>query len=302
MNSVIVAPQSHFELAQKIAQGFGKQLIVPEITQFADGDIEVTFADYTLLRGATVFIVQSTNPPTHYNLMQFLLLVHAVKNAGAARIVGVVPYFGYARQDKSIIPGGKGAAELVARMIEAAGVDELVVVELHAPLVATFFSIPVHSVSVVPLLIEHIEQQDIVLNETCIVAPDHGAQDRALAVADSLKVGHIVFAKERYAADQTRIGARSGDCVGTTAIIIDDMIDTGGTALHVCDALREQGFSTIYGYFVHPVLSGTAIDLLEKSHFTAVYVANTISLQKTSPKIKQFDISSLIIDTLKNIK
>ncbi|MDP3889282.1 MAG: ribose-phosphate diphosphokinase, partial [bacterium] len=227
-------------------------------------------------------------------------LAHELKNAAARRVIAVLPYFGYSRQEKSNIPHGTGHAVVIAKLLEASGIDGLITVELHNPIIQTFFSIPVHNVMVSDDITHHIAQHINMLEGACFIAPDEGAAQRVYAVAVQFGAGVIVYKKERYGANKTRVIGKVGDCVSDTAIIIDDIIDTGGTALDVCKKLKEDGFKTIYGYFVHPVLSPHAVVKLERGLIDYVLVSNTIGLseEKCISKIAIFDVSSAVVNAI----
>lgn len=299
MNFKIIAPPSHQMLGQKVAQLMGQDLIVPQVQQFADGELEVTLPVDADLKGKIVFVVQSTNPPVHDNLMQLLLLLDVVKQAGVQQIVAVIPYFGYARHDKSSVPGGKGSVAMVAQLFKAVGVDKVITLVLHAPHIKELFAMPIIDIQPIEFMAQYIKKHMPSLKDVCLVAPDHGAHDRVKKIAQVLDVGYILFTKERMA-DLTKIVAQIGFCQGTKAIIIDDMIDTGGTALNVCNALAEQGFTDIYGYFMHPVLSGYAAQMVQQSLFKHLYVSNSIELgNKLMPKCEVFDISELLVEQIR---
>lgn len=299
MNFELIAPPSHIEPAQKIATLLGKELIVPQINRFADGELEIRFTDPERLKNKKIYIIQATNPPVHDNLMQLLLLAYEAKNAGAQQLFGIIPYFGYARHDKGVISGTQGAVGLIAQLLEYAGFSSVITVELHSKMVESYFEIPVLNVSLVDRIAEHIKSQFKTQDTICLVAPDHGAQERVLAIAQKLSCGSILFSKERYGKDATKIVATKSMCDGTIGIIIDDMIDTGGTAINACNALLEQGFSQVYGYFVHPVFSADAQHKIEKSRFTKIFVSNTISMRELKDKIEVFDIENEIVLALR---
>ncbi len=229
---------------------------------------------------------------------------HELKNAGAKKVVAVMPYFGYSRQECSDISGKPGSAQVIAKMLQEAGIDELVAVELHDEKLVDLFSIPVHNLSVDKIIAKHIKEQRMILDSVCLVAPDQGAAAYVEAIAKQVGMGTLTFSKERFAVDQTRVTGIVGVCEGSIGIIIDDIIATGGTALNVCNALPDSGYKTIYGYFVHPVLAGNAVERIADSCFDTVFVGNTLPLTpeaKAEQKIKQFDVSDVIVDKLRKI-
>jgi len=300
MNFEVVAPPHHDQLADLIAKKLGKQIIEPHITRFADSEIKVTFANPSVMAKKVVFIIQSTSMPVHDKVMQFLLIVHKIRAAGAQKIVGVIPYFGYSRQDSMRSSHDKGSLELVAQLIKAAGVDELIAVDFHSPLIDTFFSIPVHNIQALDVIAAHCKAT-INLEGACVVSPDNGAKGNAQLLAHKIGIECIHFAKERYAPDKTRLIDSTIEVNAKTAIIIDDIIDTGNTVLNVCYALHQKGVTKIYGYFVHPVLSEDAVNSIDHSYFDRVFVSNSIALEQESERIEQFDISDVLVEKIKEM-
>ena len=298
MNFELVTLSSENVLADSIAQQLHKPLIIPSVVRFADSEIKVSFENPALLAGKKVFIIQSTSTPVHDTLMHFLLTVYAVKAAGAHTVIGVVPYFGYSRHDAVHFVHGKGSLELIARLCVAAGIDEFITLDFHTPHFADFFTVPIHNVHSLPVLASHCAQK-IDITSACIVAPDKGAYGRAQALARILHIPCISFEKERYAPNKTRCIDSDLHTYTRTAIIIDDIIDTGETALNVCYALHKKGFSHIVGYFIHPVLSEDAVQSIEHSYFDKIFVSNSIELVETSEKIEQFDVSTVLAEKIK---
>ncbi len=290
-------------LVKTIAQKLKKELYMPQEQFFADGEMHMSLEDPSLFTNKTVILLQSSSFPVHEHLLRIAFLAHELKNAHAKKIIAVLPYFGYSRQEKSNIENKPGQAYVVAKLLENAGIDALVTVEIHDPVVQTFFSIPTHNISIYDQIAQDIKNKIHTLDDVCLVAPDEGAADSVQKIADKLDLGVLIFRKERYAKNKTRILGKIGTCIGKTAIIIDDIIDTAGTALNVCKELKDQDFEIIYGYFVHPVLSNSAVNKIEQGAFDKIFVANTISLppEKQSKKIAVFDISDAIINTIKQI-
>lgn len=296
--TIFIALPSMGPLAQSIAHSLGGHLVVPELIQFADGEIEVHLPDQGLFQGKNVCIIQSTNPPVHDGLIQLMLLANELHNAGAQTITALIPYFGYARHDSSTIPGGQGSMALMVKLLKASGINNIITVQLHNPAIISQLILPMHSISLAPIIAAHIKQTLPSLNNVCLIAPDQGAQLLVSDIARILGIGFVSFTKERYQADKTKIVATQGSCKGTTAIVIDDIINTGGTALNVCEALHQQGYARIYGYFVHAVLSADAAQKLQASSFTQIFVSNSIPQLKSVPKIKIFDIAKVITEVL----
>ncbi len=292
------------ELAQNITAALGQELHLARYRQFADGEITVSLEHSEYYAGKTVVILQSTGAPVNEHTLGVAFLAQELKNAGAQRVIAVVPYLGYARQERSSIAGKPGSAQLIAKLFEASGIDELIVLDLHEPSAIEFFSIPVHNLKAQAVIADHIKKEFLSLSNTCLIAPDKGASDYVQVVADMIGVGTLIFSKQRFAADQTRILRHEGGCSGTIGIMLDDIIATGGTAVNVCNALPAMGYQEIYGYFVHPVLAGPAIERIEKSAFLKLFVSNTLSLSKeaaAAPKIAVFDVSGILVDAIKKI-
>lgn len=296
MNFELIALKKS-DLACKLAQKLNKPLHIAGITRFADGEIEVNLPGDLDLSNTKAYVIHSTCPPVHENIIQALLLAVALRNVGATEIIGVMPYFGYARHDKSKISGGRAPVEAIIKSLENVGYTKIITVELHAPHVLELFAVPVINIALHQLLADIIKKNHGV-EGVCLVAPDKGAVHRVEAVAALLSLPVIYFTKERVGPDRTKIITHQAQCVGKTAIVIDDMIDSGGTAIGVCNELKAMGFNSVVGYFVHPVLSGNAVQKIEASAFDRIYVSNSIDLKVTSPKIEIFDISTQRADFL----
>ncbi len=299
MNVVVLAGNEGNRIAEEIARQLQIKLIVPQVDHFADGELHVSLAYPSYFVDRVVLLVQSTSMPVNEHLLQILFLTHELKNIGAKKIRGVIPYFGYSRQEASDVSGKPGQAALVADMLQAAGLDSLVTVELHTPVIESFFSIPVINVRVTDIIVHHIQQQFDSLDNVCLVAPDKGAQNRVKAIAQQLGIGFLTIIKERYAPDEVRITKTIGTCRGTTAIIIDDIIATGSTVLQAVDKLESMGFKQLYGYFVHPVFAGDAFEKIIASRLQKIFVSNTIPLQQQNTKVEVFDVSKAVIAAIK---
>ncbi len=297
----IVSLHDDTGLSRSIANQFSKEVIFPELQKFADGEMRVVLKDPAACANKTVLLVQSTCQPVHETILAVAFLAHELANAGAKKVIGVLPYFGYCRQEKSDIPDKSGPAAVIAKLLESVGLDSIITVELHTATIKDFFSIPIHNVILYDLIAQHIQQHFTTLENICFIAPDKGAQERVQAIAQRCNAGVLVFHKERLSIDKTCVVGRSGQCVGETAIIIDDIIDTGGTALNVCNELVALGFKNIYGYFVHPVFSGDALKKIEASPFTKVFVSNTIALPRASAKVAVFDISRELLERIEKL-
>lgn len=292
------------DLAQTIADQLSHELHIARYRQFADGEVAVSLSDPDIFCGKTAVILQSTGAPVNEHTLGVAFLAQELKNAGADRVIAAIPYLGYARQERSAIKEKPGSVAVIAKLFEASGIDELIVVDLHEPRAIDFFSIPVHNLKAQSLLAQQIESLKLASDTTCLIAPDKGAAEYVQQVADMIGVGTLTFSKERFAADQTRVLGHEGSCVGTTGIMLDDIIATGGTAVNVCNALPPMGYQTIYGYFVHPVLASPAIERIEKSAFEKIFVSNTLPLSKEAAqasKIAVFDVSSILVDELNRL-
>lgn len=291
--AIIVALEKT-ELAQNIADSLNKELINPIYQTFADGECKVKLQDWQRFENEIVVVVQSVNKPVNDSVLSVAFLIHELKNAGAKKIIVAVPYLAYARHEKSCVPEKKGNVAVIIKLLESAGADEIITVELHEQKIMEYFSVPVHNLSMIETVASHIKKNNPRLLGICLVAPDEGAQPYVQAVGKMLGLGTIVFAKERYGKNKTRIVGMRGACRGKKAILIDDIIDTGGTAINVANKLAELGFESVEGYFVHPVLSGNAPQRVQESPFTKIYVCNTLELPQESNKINVLDISSVL--------
>jgi ribose-phosphate pyrophosphokinase len=301
MDIELITLNEHADIAQRISAYFKKELYVPKIERFADSEIRISLENPVRFIDKTIILIQSTYAPVIEHIAEVAFLMQELKNAECERIIGVIPYFGYSRQEKSDSVGLPGHAVVIAKLFESVGLNALISVELHDALIETFFSIPVRNVLVHEIIAAHIKHLVGSLEGVCLIAPDKGAQAYVHTIAQRLGAGMLVFSKERFAADQTRIIGKSGSCKGKTAIIIDDILDTGGTALNVCKELQQLGFQDIFGYFVHPVFSSDAQERIERSIFTKVFISNTIPLRSRSQKIGVFDVSGPIIEALNQL-
>lgn len=292
------------DLADKIAKKLDKPLHTPMYRQFADGELNVVLENYQQYTDKTVVIIQSTNKPVNEHILGVAFCAHELKNAGAKKVIAVVPYFGYTRQERSKIENKPGHAAVIAQLFEGAGIDEVVAVELHDLAIIDLFSIPVHNVLVNHIIAQHVQHHFKLLQDICLIAPDKGAREYVDDIADELNVETLTFSKERYGPDKTRVIKHEGECGGNIGIMVDDIMSTGGTAINVCNALAKKGFRQMYGYFVHPVLAGNAVERVEESYFDKIFVGNTIPLSAEAQKadfIEVFDVSEPIVTTLNEL-
>lgn len=294
---------SSYDLAHQIAYQLDMPTVRADAQRFADGEVNMVLDTPTLIADKKMVIVAGTHPPVHEHLMDLVFSARTLNQAGINDLTVVIPYFGYSRQDKGFLPGHRGPAEVVVNMLESAGITRCICLDLHSELIMDYFSISVHNVRADSVIAQHIKSTFDDLSDVCIVAPDCGALDRALVVAEELGVEVVMFEKNRCGVNRTMVVRMEGACEGKTAIIIDDIVDTGGTAIQTADRLKARGAEKVYGYFVHPVLSGNAAQRLQESSFDGVFVSNSIPLpeEKNVEKINVFDVSSLLADAVKEL-
>jgi ribose-phosphate pyrophosphokinase len=301
-NMAVLAGNANPELAQRIARHLKQPLGRIQVGKFSDGEISVEV--FENVRGRDVFIVQSTCPPVNDNLMELLVMADACRRASAARITAVIPYFGYARQDRRTRAARVPiTASLVARMISNAGVNHVLTVDLHADQIQGFFSIPVDNVYSSPVLLGDLwrcEYPDMV-----VVSPDVGGVVRARAIAKRLDDADLaIIDKRRPKANVSEVMNIIGEVAGKTCVLIDDMIDTAGTLCQAAAALKEQGAKRVVAYVTHPVLSGPAVDRISKSVLDELVVTDTIPLTAAAAatgKIRQLSVAELLGETMRRI-
>jgi ribose-phosphate pyrophosphokinase len=294
----VFAGRANATLAEEIADYLGTDLGDCEITQFSDGEL---FAKYNEnVRGVDVFIVQSTFPPAE-NLMELLILIDAALRASALRITAVIPYFGYARQDRKDQPRVPITAKLVANLITKAGADRILTMDLHAGQIQGFFDIPVDHLFASPVLIDYFES--LGAEDPTIVAPDIGSVRMARAFAKRLKAPFALIDKRRPKPNVSEVMNVIGDVEGRNVIIIDDLIDTGGTIVNTADALASQGAKDIYVGCTHGVLSGTALERIDSSPVKEMAITNTVPLDNRGPvdKIKVLSVAGLLGEAMRRI-
>src|SRR3954470_13160863 len=287
-------------LAQEVCDFLGLPLGQAKLMQFSDGEIYVQILEN--VRGADVFIVQPTCDPVAHNLMQMLLMIDALKRASARRITVVIPYFGYARQDRKDKPRVPISSKLVADLLTTAGADRALVVDLHAPQIQGFFNIPVDHLFASPVLVDHFRK--LALPDLTVVSPDAGGVERARFFAKKMDSALAIVDKRRTDMNVAEVMHVIGDVSGRTCLIIDDIIDTAGTLVKTVAALLEAGAREVYACASHPVLSGEALDRIAKSNLTQLVVTNTIPLTahgQQEPKIKVLTIAGLIARAIQSI-
>jgi ribose-phosphate pyrophosphokinase len=280
-------------LAEKIAICYGKKLGDVIITEFSDGEFQPSFEDN--IRGNDIFIVQSTFAPTD-NLFELLMMIDAAKRASARHIIAVIPYYGFARQDRKDKPRVSIAAKLVANLLTAAGVQRVITIDLHADQIQGFFDVPVDHLYASSIFLPYIKQLD--LPNLTFASPDTGGTRRAAAYAKIMDTGFVMCYKQRSKANQVDTISLIGDVTGKDVILLDDIIDTASTITKAADLMLNNGASSVRAFCTHPILSGEAIERIEKSSFTEVIVSDTIPLRRESPKIKVLSTASLLADVI----
>ena len=286
-------------LAEEIAQYLRIPLSDAEVTRFSDGEVFVKVNEN--VRGADVFVVQPTCPPVNDTLMELLVMIDAFKRASARRITAVLPYYGYARQDRKAQPRVPITARLVADLLEAAGVDRVLALDLHAGQIQGFFNIPVDHLFAAPVIIDYLGKKD--LKDPVIVSPDAGGVERARAIAKRLHAGLAIIDKRREGPNVAVVMYLIGDVAGKEAVVIDDMIDTAGTLVQAVEALEREGASRILACGVHPVLSGPAIERIKASPLEEVIVTNSIpvSSDKLAARVTVLSVAPLLGEAIRRI-
>ena len=297
MKLKLIAGNANPKLAQEIAGKMGIELSPATIGRFSDGEIQVKITNS--VRGADCYILQPTCAPVNENIMELLVIADALKRASARRITAVIPYYGYARQDRKAEPRVPITSKLIANLITASGIDRVLTVDLHARQIQGFFDIPVDHLYARPVLLQYF--QDLKLDNPIVVSPDAGGVERARAFAKLLNADLAIVDKRRPRPNEAAIMNIIGDVKGRNAIILDDMIDTGGTLTKVADAIKKAGALKVYAAASHGVLSGEAIDKIQKSALEEVVITNSITHDANLPKIKVLSIASLLAEAITKI-
>ncbi|MBQ4339631.1 MAG: ribose-phosphate diphosphokinase [Firmicutes bacterium] len=295
----LFAGNSNLELAKEISKLMGQALGESNITTFSDGEISVSINE--TVRGRDIFIIQSTCDPVNNNLMELLIMIDALKRASAGKINAVIPYYGYARQDRKAKARDPITAKLVADLLVSAGADRVITMDLHASQIQGYFDIPVDHLLGIPVLVKYFKNLE--LDDLVIVSPDIGSVGRARNMAEPLDAPIAIVDKRRPKPNVSEIMNIIGDVKGKTAILVDDMIDTAGTITNAANALAEMGAKKVYACATHGVLSGKAIERIEKSAISELVLLNTIDLpeEKRLPKIKTLSVAPLFAEAMMRI-
>lgn len=284
--------------SEYLAKEIVKQLEVPlgkaEFKTFSDGEIWMKYNEN--IRGQDVFVVQSTNPPFE-NLMELLVMIDAARRASANRINAVIPYFGYARQDRKDEPRVAISAKLVANLLVTAGADRIITMDLHAPQIQGFFDIPVDHLYCSRVFFKHIKKNNI--KNLVVASPDVGGIKMARAYAKKLETELVLIDKRRPKPNVAEVMNIIGDVEGKNVLIVDDLIDTGGTFVNAVEALKRQGAIDIYGICTHAILSGNAIEKITNSSIKKLMISNTLPLRTNSPKIEVISVGKIFAQAIK---
>ena len=297
----LLSGTGNLKLSKKIAQNLKLKLINSNIKRFADGEIYAEINEN--IRGNSIFVIQSISTPANDNLMELLICIDALRRSSAKNITAVIPYFGYARQDRKVVPRTAISAKLVSNLITNAGAHRIVTVDLHAGQIQGFFDIPVDNLFSTPIFSKHIKKNISNKNLIC-VAPDVGGVERARALGKKLNVGLAIVDKRRPAPGKSQVMNIIGNVKGKNCLLVDDIIDTGGTIVNAAKALKEKGAKDVYVYVTHGVLSGKAVEQINNSKIKKLILTDTIDNSnkiKKSSKIVILSISNLMAEAIKRI-
>ena len=297
----VLAGTSNSKLCKDIARQLKLKLVNSNIKRFADGEVYVEINEN--IRGNSIFVVQSTSNPANDNLMELLICIDALRRSSAKNITAVIPYFGYARQDRKVVPRTAISAKLVSNLITNAGANRILSVDLHAGQIQGFFDIPVDNLFATPIFARHIKNK-MKLNNLICVSPDVGGVERTRALARKLDIGIAIIDKRRPAPGKSQVMNVIGNVKNKTCIIIDDIIDSGGTIVNAAQALINRGAKEVHVYITHGVLSGEAVEKIKKSHIKNLVVTDTIDNSnklKNAKNIEVLSISNLLGEAIKRI-
>jgi len=296
----IFSGSANRSLAEEICRELGVALAEMALGRFSDGEIRVQILEN--VRGADVFVVQPTCRPVDTHLMELLLVVDALKRASAGRITAVMPYYGYARQDRKDKPRVPISAKLVADLLEKAGIHRALTLDLHAPQIQGYFNVPVDHLYAIPVMLDYFQRKH--LSDLTVVAPDAGGVERARFFAKKIDVPLAIVDKRRVDVDVAELMHVIGEVEGRTALIIDDMVDTGGTLVKTVDALVEHGARTVFAACTHAVLSGQAIERIQASQMEELVVTNSIPLNseaQNSDRLTVLSVAPLLARAIRSI-
>lgn len=295
-NLKVFSLNSNVGLAKEIAAAIGVELGKCTVTSFSDGEVQINIEES--IRGCDVFVIQSTSQPVNENLMELLIMIDALKRASAKTINIVMPYYGYARQDRKARSREPITAKLVANLLETAGAHRVIALDLHAPQIQGFFDILIDHLLAVPILSDYFQGKN--LDNVVVVSPDHGGVTRARKMADRLKAPIAIIDKRRPRPNVAEVMNIIGNVEGKTCILIDDIIDTAGTITLAANALVENGAKEVYACCTHPVLSGPAIERIQNSKIKELAVTNSIALpeEKKIEKVTELSVGSLIAEAI----
>jgi ribose-phosphate pyrophosphokinase len=300
-NFKVFAGNSNSSLARKICEDLNVPLAKARVEGFSDGETMVEIGEN--VRGRDVYVVQSTSAPSNEMLMELLVMVDALSRASAESITAVIPYFGYARQDRKVAPRTPITSKLVANLLTTAGVDRVVSMDLHAGQIQGFFDIPVDHIYAAPVLLDDIRNK--YTDPLVVVSPDAGGTERARAFAKRLDSGLSIIDKRRSSANVSEVMHIIGDVSGRDCVIVDDMIDTAGTLCNGAQALKDAGAKRVFAYATHPVLSGPALERIEASCIEEVVVTDSICCShkvKKCKTLRQLSVSSLLAEAIRRIQ
>ncbi len=299
-NMIIFTGNANPALAREICDYLSMPLGRASVRTFSDGEVYVEIGEN--VRGADVYVIQPTCPPVNDNMMELLIMVDALRRASARRITAVLPYYGYARQDRKVAPRVPISAKLVADIITTAGVRRVLAVDLHSSQIQGFFSIPVDHLFAAPVTLDYLKGK--FSGEVVMVSPDAGGVERTRAFAKRFGAGLVIIDKRRDRPNESEVMYIIGDVKGKTAVILDDMVDTAGTLCKAAQALKEHGANEVHGCITHPVLSGPAISRIKESVLESLVVTNTIPLSEEAQKvdkIKVLSVSALLGEAIRRI-
>jgi len=286
----VLAGTSNLKLCKDIARHLKLKLVNTNIKRFADNEIYVEINEN--IRGNSIFVVQSTSNPANDNLMELLICIDALRRSSAKNITAVIPYFGYARQDRKVVPRTAISAKLVSNLITNAGANRILSVDLHAGQIQGFFDIPVDNLFATPIFARHIKKKLSINNLIC-VSPDVGGVERTRALSRKINAGIAIIDKRRPAPGKSEVMNIIGEVKNKTCVIVDDIIDSGGTIVNAAQAIINKGAKDVYVYITHAVLSGPAVERIEKSKIKKLITTDTIDNSKKIGKSKKIEVISI---------